>query len=62
MFDILQEFAHFWHKFETRHKPETQQCKTQTRLSKLAKTPPDPDCPKPKPARSRLFQTRSITM
>ena len=63
IFNIFQKFAHFWHEIETRQKPETRQCKTRTRLSKLAKTrpEPDPDCPKPEPARPRLFQTRSIT-
>ena len=61
IFNILQEFAPFLPKLETRRKPETRQCKTRTRLSKLAKTRPDPDCPKPEPARPRLFQTRSIT-
>ena len=57
-FNILQEFAPFWHKLETRRKPETRKFKTQTRLSKWAiksdpnptvqnPSPPDPDYSKP---------------
>ena len=54
---FFQKFATFWHKLETRQKPETRQYKTRTRLSKLAKTrlsqnpsPPDPDYSKPGPS------------
>ena len=63
IFNIFQKFAHFWHEIETRQKPETRQCKTRTRLSKLAKTgpEPEPDCLKPARSRTRPFETRSIT-
>ena len=60
---FFQKFATFWHKLETRQKPETRQCKTRTRFSKSAKTRtrPEPDKAKPEPIRTRYIETRCIT-
>ena len=53
----------FWHKFETRQKPETRQGKTRTLLWKLTKTGPEPGPGSWNPCRTRtrLFETRCVT-